>query len=98
MPWAVLSRLSSFGVAVHSPCLWTRFFVSEENTRITSGIRAVVGGFVSCEGEMDYIWRHSDDFAKSRIVVADGDQVLVSLVLDEVVRRKNEKDVAISVS
>jgi len=47
---------------------------------------------------MDYIWMHSDDFAKSRIVVADGDQVLVSLVLDEVVRRKNEKGVAISVS
>ena len=29
--------------------------------------------------------RHSDDFAKSRIVVADKDQVLVSLVLDDVV-------------
>ncbi len=39
--------------------------------------------------------RHSDDFAKSRIVVVDGDQVLVSLVLDEVVGRKNERDVAI---
>ncbi len=39
--------------------------------------------------------KHSDDFAKSRIVVADGDQVLVSLVLDEVVGRKNERDVAI---
>jgi sugar-specific transcriptional regulator TrmB len=39
--------------------------------------------------------RHSDDFAKSRIVVADKDQVLVSLVLDDVVGRKNEKDVAI---
>ncbi len=39
--------------------------------------------------------RHSDDFAKSRIVVADDDQVLVSLVLDDVVGRKNERDVAI---
>jgi HTH-type transcriptional regulator, sugar sensing transcriptional regulator len=39
--------------------------------------------------------RHSDDFAKSRIVVADEMQVLVSLVLDDVVGRKNERDVAI---
>ena len=39
--------------------------------------------------------RHSDDFAKSRIVVADADKVLVSLVLDDVSGRKNEKDVAI---
>jgi len=39
--------------------------------------------------------RHSDDFAKSRIVLADGGQVLVSLVLDDVVGRKNERDVAI---
>ncbi len=39
--------------------------------------------------------RHSDDFAKSRIVIADHSQVLVSLVLDDVVGRKNEKDVAI---
>ncbi len=39
--------------------------------------------------------RHSDDFAKSRMVVADKDQVLVSLVLDDVVGRKNERDVAI---
>jgi sugar-specific transcriptional regulator TrmB len=39
--------------------------------------------------------RHSDDFAKSRIVVADEVQVLVSLVLDDVVGRKNERDVAI---
>ena len=39
--------------------------------------------------------RHSDDFAKSRIVVADKDQVLVSLVLDDVMGRKNERDVAI---
>ncbi len=39
--------------------------------------------------------KHSDDFAKSRIVLADHSQVLVSLVLDDVVGRKNEKDVAI---
>jgi sugar-specific transcriptional regulator TrmB len=39
--------------------------------------------------------RHSEDFAKSRIVVADEIQVLVSLVLDDVVGRKNERDVAI---
>jgi len=39
--------------------------------------------------------RHSDDFAKSRIVLADGNQVLVSLVLDDVAGRKNERDVAI---
>jgi len=40
--------------------------------------------------------RHSDDFAKSRIVVADNDQAMVSLVLDDdVTGRKNEKDVAI---
>jgi len=39
--------------------------------------------------------RHSDDFAKSRIVLADSGQVLVSLVLDDVVGRKNERDVAI---
>jgi len=39
--------------------------------------------------------RHSDDFAKSRMVIADKDQVLVSLVLDDVVGRKNERDVAI---
>ncbi len=39
--------------------------------------------------------RHSDDFAKSRIVLADKGQVLVSLVLDDVVGRKNERDVAI---
>jgi sugar-specific transcriptional regulator TrmB len=39
--------------------------------------------------------RHSDDFAKSRIVVGDDVQVLVSLVLDDVVGRKNERDVAI---
>jgi sugar-specific transcriptional regulator TrmB len=39
--------------------------------------------------------KHSDDFAKSRIVVADAGQVLVSLVLDDVVGRKNERDVAI---
>jgi HTH-type transcriptional regulator, sugar sensing transcriptional regulator len=39
--------------------------------------------------------RHSEDFAKSRILVADSAQVLVSLVLDDVVGRKNEKDVAI---
>ena len=39
--------------------------------------------------------RHSDDLAKSRIVVVDEGQVLVSLVLDDVVGRKNEKDVAI---
>ena len=40
-------------------------------------------------------FRHSDDFAKSRMVVADGVQVLVSLVLDEVIGRRNERDVAI---
>ena len=39
--------------------------------------------------------RHSDDFAKSRLIVADDDQVLVSLVLEDVVGRKNDKDVAI---
>lgn len=40
--------------------------------------------------------RHSDDFAKSRIVLADNNQALVSLVLDdEVSGRKNDKDVAI---
>jgi HTH-type transcriptional regulator, sugar sensing transcriptional regulator len=39
--------------------------------------------------------RHSDDFERSRMVIADGDHVLVSLVLDDVVGRKNEKDVAI---
>lgn len=40
--------------------------------------------------------RHSDDFAKSRIVLADNDQALVSLVLDdEVSGRKNDKDIAI---
>ena len=39
--------------------------------------------------------RHSDDFAKSRIVIADKGQVLSSLVLDDVVGRKNERDVAI---
>ncbi len=39
--------------------------------------------------------KHSEDFARSRMVVADGAQVLVSLVLDEVVGRKNDKDVAI---
>ena len=39
--------------------------------------------------------KHSDDFAKSRIVVADGGHVLVSLVLDDVLGMRNEKDVAI---
>jgi len=39
--------------------------------------------------------RHSDDFAKSRVVIGDGDKVLVSLVLDDVAGRKNDKDVAI---
>ena len=39
--------------------------------------------------------RHSDDFAKSRIVISDQAQVLVSLVLDDVVGRRNERDVAI---
>jgi sugar-specific transcriptional regulator TrmB len=39
--------------------------------------------------------RHSEDFAKSRIFVGDEDQVLVSLVLDDVVGRKNDRDVAI---
>jgi HTH-type transcriptional regulator, sugar sensing transcriptional regulator len=39
--------------------------------------------------------RHSDDFSNSRIVVGGKDEILVSLVLDDVVGRKNEKDVAI---
>ncbi|HUK75415.1 MAG TPA: helix-turn-helix domain-containing protein [Nitrososphaerales archaeon] len=39
--------------------------------------------------------RHSEDFVKSRIVVSDGVQVLVSLVLDDVAGRKNDRDVAI---
>jgi sugar-specific transcriptional regulator TrmB len=39
--------------------------------------------------------RHSEDFGKSRIFVEDKHQVLVSLVLDDVVGRKNDKDVAI---
>ena len=39
--------------------------------------------------------RHSEDFAKSRIFVEDKHEVLVSLVLDDVVGRKNDKDVAI---
>jgi sugar-specific transcriptional regulator TrmB len=39
--------------------------------------------------------RHSDDFEKSRIVMADKAQVLMSLVLDDIVGRKNDKDVAI---
>lgn len=38
--------------------------------------------------------RHSDEFERSRMLLADG-EVLVSLVLDDVVGRKNEKDVAI---
>ena len=39
--------------------------------------------------------RHSDDFSKSRMVLGDRRNVLVSLVLDDVVGRKNEKDIAI---
>jgi HTH-type transcriptional regulator, sugar sensing transcriptional regulator len=39
--------------------------------------------------------RHSDDFSKSRMVIADKGQVLVSLVLDDVAGKKNERDVAI---
>jgi len=35
--------------------------------------------------------RHSEDFAKSRIFVEDQDQVLVSLVLDDVVGRKTTR-------
>ena len=39
--------------------------------------------------------RHSDDFASGRVVLADGSQALVSLVLDEDQGRKSERDVAI---
>ncbi|MDG6915575.1 MAG: hypothetical protein JRN23_03975 [Nitrososphaerota archaeon] len=39
--------------------------------------------------------RHSDEFGRSRMLFADGGQVLASIVLDDVVGRKNEKDVAI---
>jgi len=39
--------------------------------------------------------KHSDDFIKSRMVIVDKVQVLVSLVLDDVMGRKNERDVAI---
>jgi hypothetical protein len=39
--------------------------------------------------------RHSDDYAKSRMVVIDEVQVLASLVLDDVTGRKNDRDVAI---
>jgi len=39
--------------------------------------------------------KHSDDFLKSRMVVIDKVQVLVSLVLDDVTGRKNDRDVAI---
>ena len=39
--------------------------------------------------------RHSDDFASGRIVLADGGQALVSLVLDEDQGRRSERDVAI---
>jgi sugar-specific transcriptional regulator TrmB len=39
--------------------------------------------------------RHSDDFLNSRIVLGDKSQILVSMVLDDVVGRKNNRDVAI---
>ncbi len=39
--------------------------------------------------------RHSDDFPNGRMIIADEDQILVSLVLDDVTGRKNERDVAI---
>ncbi len=39
--------------------------------------------------------RHSDDFPNGRMIIGDEDQILVSLVLDDVTGRKNERDVAI---
>ncbi|MDG7010854.1 MAG: hypothetical protein JRN57_01915 [Nitrososphaerota archaeon] len=39
--------------------------------------------------------RHSDDAPRSRLVVADGSQTLVSLVLDDTKGLKNDRDIAI---
>ncbi len=39
--------------------------------------------------------RHSDDFPNGRIIIGDQDQILVSLVLDDVTGKRNERDVAI---
>ncbi len=39
--------------------------------------------------------RHSDDFAVGRMLISDGSQILVSLVLDDTQGRKNERDIAI---
>jgi sugar-specific transcriptional regulator TrmB len=39
--------------------------------------------------------RHSDDFSNSRVVIGNKNEILVSLVLDDVVGKKNEKDVAL---
>ena len=39
--------------------------------------------------------RHSDDFPNGRIVIGDEDHILISLVLDDVTGKRNERDVAI---
>jgi len=40
-------------------------------------------------------FRHSEDFSIGRLVIADGGQILVSLVLDDSQGRRNERDIAI---
>ena len=39
--------------------------------------------------------RHSEDFPNGRIMIGDEDHILVSLVLDDVTGKRNERDVAI---
>lgn len=39
--------------------------------------------------------RHSDEFAIGRMLISDGSQILVSLVLDDTQGRKNDRDIAI---
>jgi sugar-specific transcriptional regulator TrmB len=39
--------------------------------------------------------RHSDDFSIGRMLISDGTQILVSLVLDDTQGRKNDRDIAI---
>ncbi len=39
--------------------------------------------------------RHSDDFPNGRMIIGDEDEILVSLVLDDLTGRRNDRDVAI---